>query len=76
MMVDPHAAKPTYEYKGETHYFCSEGCRIKFAREPERFLDKKGESEPLPKGRTLIYRRQTQGAGYADDRELQDSRLL
>ena len=50
MMVDPHAGKPTYEYKGETHYFCSEGCRIKFAREPERFLDKKGEPEPLPKG--------------------------
>src|SRR4029450_13738648 len=44
------AGKPTYEYKGETHYFCSEGCRIKFAREPERFLDKKGEPEPLPKG--------------------------
>jgi Cu+-exporting ATPase len=50
MMVDSHAGKPTYEYKGETHYFCSEGCRIKFAREPERFLDKKGEPEPLPKG--------------------------
>jgi P-type Cu+ transporter len=50
MMVDSHAGKPTYDYKGETHYFCSEGCRIKFAREPERILDKKGEPEPLPKG--------------------------
>jgi P-type Cu+ transporter len=50
MMVDLHAGKPTYEYKGETHYFCSEGCRTKFAKEPERYLDKKGEPEPLPKG--------------------------
>jgi len=50
MMVDEHAGKPTYEYKGETHYFCSQGCRTKFAKEPERFLDKKGEPGPLPKG--------------------------
>jgi P-type Cu+ transporter len=50
MMVDPHAGKPAYEYKGETHYFCSEGCRTKFAKEPEHFLDKKGEPEPLAKG--------------------------
>jgi Cu+-exporting ATPase len=50
MMVEPHAGKPTYEYNGETHHFCSEGCRTKFAKEPERFLDKKGEPGPLPKG--------------------------
>ncbi len=50
MRVDKHAGKPTYEYNGETHYFCSEGCRAKFAKEPERFLDKKGEPGPLPKG--------------------------
>jgi len=50
MMVDEHAGKPTYEYKDETHYFCSQGCRTKFAKEPERFLDKKGEPGPLPKG--------------------------
>lgn len=50
MMVDIHAGKPTYEHEGHTYYFCSEGCRIKFAKEPERFLDKKGEPEPLPQG--------------------------
>ena len=50
MMVDIHAGKPTYEDEGHTYYFCSEGCRIKFAKEPERFLDKKGEPEPLPQG--------------------------
>ncbi len=50
MMVDIHADKPTYKHKGHTYYFCSEGCRIKFAKESERFLDKKGEPEPLPQG--------------------------
>ncbi|HYB05621.1 MAG TPA: heavy metal translocating P-type ATPase, partial [Methyloceanibacter sp.] len=50
MMVDPKAGGPSYEYKGESYYFCSEGCRSKFAKEPERFLGKKGEPEPLPKG--------------------------
>ena len=50
MMVDTHAGKPTFEHKGHTYYFCSEGCRTKFAKEPERFLDRKGQPEPLPKG--------------------------
>jgi P-type Cu+ transporter len=49
MMVDDQAGKPAYEHKGEIYHFCSEGCRDKFAKEPERFLDKKGKPEPLPK---------------------------
>ncbi len=50
MTVDIHAGKPTFEHKGHTYYFCSGGCRTKFSKEPKRFLDKKGEAEPLPKG--------------------------
>jgi Cu+-exporting ATPase len=50
MTVDIHAGKPTYEHDGHTYYFCSDGCRIKFAKEPDRFLDKKGKPEPLPQG--------------------------
>jgi Cu+-exporting ATPase len=50
MTVDVHAGKPTYAHDGYTYYFCSEGCRIKFAKEPGRYLDKKGEPEPLPQG--------------------------
>jgi P-type Cu+ transporter len=50
MTVDTHAGKPTFEHEGHTYYFCSEGCRTKFSKEPKRFLDKKGEAEPLPKG--------------------------
>ena len=42
MTVDIHAGKPTFEHGGHTYYFCSEGCRTKFSKEPKRFLDKKG----------------------------------
>ncbi len=50
MTVDIHARKPALDHKGQTYHFCSEGCRTKFAHDPERFLDKQGEAEPLPKG--------------------------
>ena len=50
MMVDPHAGKPSAQHGGRTYHFCSEGCRIKFTKDPERYLDKKGEPEPLPVG--------------------------
>ncbi|MGV1015426.1 MAG: heavy metal-binding domain-containing protein, partial [Methyloceanibacter sp.] len=50
MMVDPHSGKPTYVHEGRTYYFCSDGCRTKFAADPGRYLDKSGEPEPLPMG--------------------------
>ena len=50
MTVDVHAGKPIYDHRGHTYYFCSEGCRTKFAKAPGRFLDKTGEPEPLPQG--------------------------
>src|SRR3989454_1906711 len=39
MMVDPHNAAGVYEYKGQTYFFCSIGCREKFKADPERFLN-------------------------------------
>jgi Cu+-exporting ATPase len=50
MKVDPSAGKPSLAHGGHIYHFCSEGCRSKFAAAPERYLDKKGEPEPLPKG--------------------------
>jgi P-type Cu+ transporter len=50
MMVDTHAGKPTEAFRGNTYFFCSEGCRTKFAADPTRYLDKAGEPEPLPAG--------------------------
>jgi YHS domain-containing protein len=28
-----------YEYKEETYYFCSRGCRLDFEEDPEKYLD-------------------------------------
>ncbi|MEZ5852027.1 MAG: heavy metal translocating P-type ATPase [Hyphomicrobiaceae bacterium] len=38
MSVDPETAKHRHEYAGQTYYFCSNGCREKFAASPERYL--------------------------------------
>jgi Cu+-exporting ATPase len=40
MTVKLGAGKPTFEYKGTTYHFCSEGCRRKFADQPDRYLAK------------------------------------
>jgi uncharacterized protein len=37
MSVDRSSA-PTLEYRGETSYFCGEGCRSKFEADPERYV--------------------------------------
>ena len=50
MTVDPNAGKPSYQHGAHTYHFCSEGCRSKFAADPSRYLDKRGEPEPLPQG--------------------------
>ena len=51
MTVDPHTAKHRHEYKGHTYYFCSAGCRTKFAADPEKYLDKTARAaEPVPEG--------------------------
>lgn len=38
MEVDPQSAAATYEYKGETYYFCSPGCKVAFQKDPEKYL--------------------------------------
>jgi len=39
MMVDTKTpGGGTYEYKGETYYFCGPGCRVAFSKEPEAYL--------------------------------------
>jgi YHS domain-containing protein/uncharacterized membrane protein YraQ (UPF0718 family) len=46
MTVDRHAGKPTSTYKGQTYYFCGEGCKAKFDAEPERYVDASGRLAP------------------------------
>ena len=50
MKVDIGARGPSFDHRGETYYFCSAGCRTKFAADPERYLTKQGEAKPLPQG--------------------------
>lgn len=37
MEVNPEAAAGQSEYKGETYYFCSAGCKQAFDQEPEKY---------------------------------------
>src|SRR5450830_1181339 len=45
MTVDPHTANHRAEHRGHTYYFCSAGCRTKFAADPHKYL---GTREPAP----------------------------
>jgi Cu+-exporting ATPase len=38
MMVDPKSAAGTSNYLGQTIYFCSTGCKVKFDQDPERYV--------------------------------------
>ena len=40
MDVKEEEAAATHEYKGKTYYFCAEGCKERFAQDPERYLEK------------------------------------
>ncbi len=38
MHIDPATAAGKSEYKGQTYYFCSLGCKSAFEKEPEKYL--------------------------------------
>src|SRR5205085_3293239 len=37
MTVDPHSTAYSHPHGGRTYYFCSAGCRNKFAADPEKY---------------------------------------
>jgi YHS domain-containing protein len=41
MKIKKSEAKATYEYNGKTYYFCMEGCKEKFEKDPEKYTKKK-----------------------------------
>ncbi|WP_041803085.1 heavy metal translocating P-type ATPase [Rhodopseudomonas palustris] len=47
MNVDTSAGKPQFDYHGTTYHFCCNGCRSKFAADPESYLDK-SKAKPQP----------------------------
>jgi YHS domain-containing protein len=40
MTVKKASAKATFDYKGQTYYFCATGCKDRFAKEPDKYLAK------------------------------------
>jgi xanthine dehydrogenase accessory factor len=38
-VVDPKHAMSTLTMAGQTHYFCCQGCRTEFERDPQKYLD-------------------------------------
>ena len=52
MSVDPHTTPHRYNYAGETYYFCSAGCLVKFSADPQKFItpDQAKPSQTVPEG--------------------------
>src|SRR5262249_24760635 len=50
MSVDPHATPHRYIHHGHPYYFCSAGCRTKFAVDPPRYLAPAPAAAPVPPG--------------------------
>ena len=38
MDIDPKTAAGKSEYKGQTYYFCSLGCKRAFDKEPQKYV--------------------------------------
>jgi Cu+-exporting ATPase len=62
MTVHPNSAAGSYEYKGQTYYFCSTHCLSKFRQQPETFIKKPTEITAIKS--TEIQRKTTSPAGY------------
>lgn len=41
MDVDERKASSTSQYKGQTYYFCSKGCKAAFDKDSEKFVSEK-----------------------------------
>ncbi len=48
MSVKVAGAAHTAEYLGKTYYFCSEGCKTAFLKEPAKFAPKEAAETPAP----------------------------
>ncbi len=51
MSVDPRTARHRTTFRGQTYYFCREGCKTKFESDPKRYLEPEASaSAPVPEG--------------------------
>jgi YHS domain-containing protein len=44
MEIDPKTAAGKSDYKGQTYYFCSLGCKKSFDKEPEKYIKSEGHT--------------------------------
>jgi P-type Cu+ transporter len=54
MKLDAAAASQHYRHGGRLYRFCSDGCRTKFAAQPEKFLSPRGRSSQRAEGTIYI----------------------
>ncbi len=50
MTVDPHKTPHRHDHRHRTYYFCSAGCRSKFAADPAKYLAKQAAAAEPPAG--------------------------
>ena len=41
MEIDKEKGKGPVKHAGKSYYFCSDSCRLKFEKEPDKYSDKK-----------------------------------
>lgn len=68
MEVDKSTVAATYEYEGETYYFCCNGCKGAFARSPEEYIKPTIAIDPICKMEvtiaTAVYTSEYEGQTY------------
>src|ERR1700733_15771123 len=50
LTVDPATTLHKHDHHAETYFFCSGGCRTKFAADPNKYLSPRAPAEPMPEG--------------------------
>ena len=55
MTVDPATTPHRHTHHGQTYFFCSAGCRTKFAAEPAKYLDASARESAAPAPAGTIY---------------------
>jgi P-type Cu+ transporter len=48
MTVDPRATPHQHTHRSKPYFFCSAGCRTKFAAEPDKYVEGKTKPESMP----------------------------
>jgi len=63
MTVKKAEAKATFDYKGTTYYFCNTGCKESFAKDPEKYLQKKEADTGIASARPRCGKGMMAGSG-------------